>query len=65
MPLSPEGGTIAVDSSPDFPKGPLDSWWTLLPGFWLEPENLNIYHLSSGLYFGFQIYLEFNIITPL
>ncbi len=30
---------------------------TLLPGFWLEPENLSISHQSSGPYTGFQLHL--------
>ncbi len=30
---------------------------TLLPWFWLEPENLSISHQSSGPYTGFQLHL--------
>ncbi len=30
---------------------------TLLPGYWLEPENLSISHQSSGPYTGFQLHL--------
>ncbi len=47
-------------SSPAFPRRPLDSCSssrTLLPGFWLEPENLSISHQSSGPYTGFQLHL--------
>ncbi len=42
------------------PRRPLDicsSSRTLLPGFWLEPENLSISHQSSGPYTGFQLHL--------
>ncbi len=48
-------------SSPAFQKRPLDSCSssrTLLPGFWLQPENLSISHQSSGPYTGFQLYSE-------
>ncbi len=31
---------------------------TLLPGFWLEPENLSISHQSSGPYTGFQLQIR-------
>ena len=58
--LSPAGWTIVMGSSPAFPKRPLDrcsSPRTLLPGFWLEPENLSISHQSSGPYTGFQLHL--------
>ncbi len=47
-------------SSPAFQRRPLDrcsSSRTLLPGFWLEPENLSISHQSSGPYTGFQLHL--------
>ncbi len=47
-------------SSPAFQRRPLDSCSssrTLLPGFWLEPENLSISHQSSGPYTGFQLHL--------
>ncbi len=47
-------------SSPVFQRRPLDSCSssrTLLPGFWLEPENLSISHQSSGPYTGFQLHL--------
>ncbi len=43
-----------------FQRRPLDSCSssrTLLPGFWLEPENLSISHQSSGPYTGFQLHL--------
>ncbi len=30
---------------------------TLLPGYWLKPENLSISHQSSGPYTGFQLHL--------
>ncbi len=49
MPLSPAGGIIVMVSSPAFPRRLLDccsSSRTLLPGFWLEPENLSISHQS-------------------
>ncbi len=43
-----------------FQRRPLDSCSssrTLLPGFWLEPENLSISHQSSlGPYTGFQLH---------
>ncbi len=42
------------------PKKTLDSCSssrTLLPGYWLEPENLSISHQSSGPYTGFQVNL--------
>ncbi len=41
-------------------RRPLDSCSssrTLLPGFWLEPENLSTSHQSSGPYTGFQLHL--------
>ncbi len=60
MPLSPAGWTIVMVSSPAFQRRPLDSCSssrTLLPGFWLEPENLSISHQSSGPYTGFQLHL--------
>ncbi len=60
MPLSPAGWIIVMVSSPTFPRRPLDSCSssrTLLPGFWLEPENLSISHQSSGPYTGFQLHL--------
>ncbi len=47
-------------SSPAFQRRPSDSCSssrTLLPGFWLEPENLSISHQSSGPYTGFQLHL--------
>ncbi len=49
MPLSPAGWIIVMVSSPAFQRRPLDSCSssrTLLPGFWLEPENLSISHQS-------------------
>ncbi len=51
---------IVMVSSPAFPRRPLDSCSssrTLLPGFWLEPENLSRSHQSSGPYTGFQLHL--------
>ncbi len=60
MPLSPAGWFIVMVSSPAFQRRPLDSCSssrTLLPGFWLEPENLSISHQSSGPYTGFQLHL--------
>ncbi len=57
MPLSPAGWIIVMVS---FQRRALDSCSssrTLLPGFWLEPENLSISHQSSGPYTGFQLYL--------
>ncbi len=60
MPLSPAGWIIVMVSSPAFQRRPLDSCSssrTLLPGFWLEPENLSISHQSSGPYTGFQLHL--------
>ncbi len=60
MPLSPAGWTIVMVSSPAFQRRPLDSCSssrTLLPGFWLEPENLSISHQSSSPYTGFQLHL--------
>ncbi len=60
MPLSPAGWIIVMVSSPAFQRRPLDSCsssWTLLPGYWLEPENLSISHQSSGPYTGFQLHL--------
>ncbi len=60
MPLSPAGWIIVMVSSPAFQRRPLDScssFRTLLPGFWLEPENLSISHQSSGPYTGFQLHL--------
>ncbi len=54
------GWIIVMVSSPAFPRRPLDSCSssrTLLPGFWLEPENLSISHQSSGRYTGFQLHL--------
>ncbi len=60
MPLSPAGWIIVMVSSPAFPRRPLDSCSssrTLLPGFWLEPENLSISHQSSDPYTGFQLHL--------
>ncbi len=59
MPLSPAGWIIVMVSSPAFQRRPLDSCSSsrmLLPGFWLEPENLSISHQSSGPY-GFQLHL--------
>ncbi len=47
-------------SSQAFQRRPLDSCSssrTLLPGFWLEPENLSISHQSSSPYTGFQLHL--------
>ncbi len=47
-------------SSLAFQRRPLDSCSssrTLLPRFWLEPENLSISHQSSGPYTGFQLHL--------
>ncbi len=35
----------------------LQSSRTLLPGFWLEPENMSTSHQSSGPYTGFQLHL--------
>ncbi len=58
-PLSPAGWIIVMVSSPAFQRRPLDSCSssrTLLPGFWLEPENLSISHQSSGPYTGFQLH---------
>ncbi len=43
-----------------FPRRPLDGCSlskTLLPEFWLEPENLRISHQSSAPYTGFQLHL--------
>ncbi len=60
MSLSSAGWIIVMVSSPAFQRRPLDSCSssrTLLPGFWLEPENLNISHQSSGPYTGFQLHL--------
>ncbi len=60
MPLSPAGWIIIMVSSPVFQRRPLDSCSssrTLLPGFWLEPENLSTSHQSSGPYTGFQLHL--------
>ncbi len=60
MPLSPSGWIIILVSSPAFQRRPLDSCSssrTLLPGYWLEPENLSISHQSSGPYTGFQLHL--------
>ncbi len=60
MPLSPAGWIIVMVSSPAFQRRPLDSCSssrTLLPGFWLEPENLSTSHQSSGPYTGFQLHL--------
>ncbi len=60
MPLSPAEWIIVMVSSPAFQRRPLDSCSssrTLLPGFWLEPENLSISHQSSGPYTGFQLHL--------
>ncbi len=54
------GWIIVMVSSPAFQRRPLDSCSssrTLLPGFWLEPENLSISHQSSGPYTGFQLHL--------
>ncbi len=42
---------IVMVSSPAFPRRLLDSWQliqTLLPGFWLEPENLSISPSPQG-----------------
>ncbi len=53
----PAGWIIVMIS---FQRRPLDSCSssrTLLPGFWLEPENLSISHQSSGPYTGFQLHL--------
>ncbi len=60
MPLSTAGWIIVMVSSPAFQRRPLDSCSssrTLLPGFWLEPENLSTSHQSSGPYTGFQLHL--------
>ncbi len=60
MPLSPAGWIIVMVSSPAFQRRPLDSSSssrTLLPGYWLKPENLSISHQSSGPYTGFQLHL--------
>ncbi len=60
MPLSHAGWITVMVSSPAFQRRPLDSCSssrTLLPGFWLEPENLSISHQSSGPYTGFQLHL--------
>ncbi len=54
MSLSPAGWITVMVS---FHRRPLDSCSssrTLLPGFWLEPENLSISHQSSGPYTGFS-----------
>ncbi len=48
-------------SSPAFQRRPLDSCSssrTLLPGYWLELENLSLSHQSSGPYTGFQLHLR-------
>ncbi len=58
--ISPAKWIIVMVSSPAFQRRPLDSCnssRTLLPGFWLEPENLSISHQSSGPYTGFQLHL--------
>ncbi len=55
MSLSPAGWIIVMVSSPAFQRRPLDSCsssGTLLPGYWLEPDNLSISHQSSGPYTG-------------
>ncbi len=60
MSLSPAGWIIVLVSSPAFQRRPLDSCSssrTLLPGFWLEPENMSTSHQSSGPYTGFQLHL--------
>ncbi len=60
MPLLQAGWIIVMVSSSAFPRRPLDSCSssrTLLPGFWLEPDNLSISHQSSGPYTGFQLHL--------
>ncbi len=60
MPLSQAGWIIVLVFSPAFQRRPLDSCSssrTLLPGFWLEPENLSTSHQSSGPYTGFQLHL--------
>ncbi len=51
---------IVMVSSPAFQRRPLDSCSssrTLLPGFWLEPENLSISRQSSGPYTGYRLHL--------
>ncbi len=58
--ISPVKWIIVMVSSPAFQRRPLDSCSssrTLLPGFWLEPENLSISHQSSGPYTSFQLHL--------
>ncbi len=60
MPLSPAGWIIVMVSSPSFQRRPLDSCSssrTLLPWFWLEPDNQSTSHQSSGPYTGFQLHL--------
>ncbi len=57
MPLSPAGWIVVMVSSLSFQRRPLDSCSssrTLLPGFWLEPEDLSISHQFSGPDTGFQ-----------
>jgi len=41
----------------DYCNGSCSSYRTLLPGFWAEPENMNISHQSSGLYIGSPLHL--------
>ncbi len=56
----PAGWIIVMVSSLAFQRRLLDSCSssrTLLPGFWLEPENLSISHQSSGPCTGFQLHL--------
>ncbi len=56
MSLSAAGWIIVMIS---FQRRPLDSCnssRTLLPGFWLEPENLSTSHQSSGPYTGLQLH---------
>ncbi len=55
------GWIIVMVSSPAFQRRPLDSCSssrTLLPGSWLQPENMSISHQSSGPYTGFQLHLR-------